>query len=165
MKHIILDGYNVIYKLPELKRKLDESLEAARIALAHLLSGWRRQYSSADICIVFDGKDHEMPNASPARIAGIECVFTRTGETADNHIIKIVHDSESPGEFLVISEDNSVRNSCRAHGTEVKPASFLMPHRKKSQRASSDTDKTISATNSSRITNSYKDYLKDKGKI
>ena len=165
MKHIILDGYNVIYKLPELKLKLNESLEAARIALAHLLSGWRRQYRNADVCVVFDGKDHEMPSASPARISGIECIFTRTGETADERIIKIVHGSENPREFLVISEDNSVSNSCRAHGAEVKPASFLMPRRKKNRRTSGEADKTISATNSARITNSYKDYLKDTGKI
>jgi len=165
MKSIILDGYNVIYKIPALTLKLNESLEAGRVALAHFLSGWRRQYSNADICIVFDGKDHEILCASPSRIAGIECIFTRTGETADKRIVKIVHGSENPRDILVISEDNSVRNSCCAHGAEVRPASFLMPRGKKKERVSEDKDKTISATNSTRITNSYKNYLKDTGKI
>ncbi|MBL7157039.1 MAG: NYN domain-containing protein [Candidatus Omnitrophica bacterium] len=165
MKKIILDGYNVIYKIPALTRKLDESLEAGRIALAHFLSGWRKRYSNADICIVFDGKDHEILDASPLKIAGIECIFTRTGETADNRIIKIVHDSENPRDILVISEDNSVGNSCCAHGAEVKPSSFLMPRNKKKERVSEDKDKAISATNSTRITNSYKNYLEDTGKI
>ena len=165
MKTIILDGYNVIYKIPELTRKLDESLETARIALAHLLSDWRRRYSNADICIVFDGKDHEAIDASFAKISGIECVFTRTGETADQRIIKIVHSSKSPRDILVISEDNSVINSCRVHGAEVKPANFLLPRGKKKKKESPDKDKKISATNLIRITSCYKDYLKNSGKI
>lgn len=165
MKKIILDGYNVIHKLPMLTVKLDQGLEASRLALAQLLSTWCRRYSNADICIVFDGRDRESPQTSPNTIAGIKCIFTRTGEDADDRIIKLVRNSGTPRDVTVISEDNNVINSCRAHGADVKPASFLIPSNKKNRTDPKGSNKTASSSSQNRITAYYKACLRDRGCI
>ena len=165
MKKIILDGYNIIHKIPKLELKMDESLESARRALAMLLSDWRRRYLDASVCIVFDGKDREAPDVSAKRIAGIDCVFTRTGESADTRIIRIVHDSKNAREILVISDDNSVRNSCCAHGAEVKPVSFLTASGKKKTKVPADSEKIIPPADFIRVKDYYEEHLRKKGKI
>ena len=130
-----------------------------------LLSLWRRRYLNASVCIVFDGKDRESPDISAKRIAGIDCVFTRTGETADKRIIKIVHDSKNARDMLVISDDNSVRNSCCAHGAEVKPVSFLISREKKKVKVCAGSEKIIPPADFIRVKDYYEDYLREKGKI
>lgn len=140
-------------------------MEAARIALAHLLANWRRGYSNADICIVFDGRDQDKPHTSPTRISGIDCFFTKTGEEADDRIIHIVRSAKNPRDIIVITEDNAIRNSCCAHGAEVKPARFLLPRGKRKDKSPSGTDKLTRTKNLSRITEYYKDYLRGKGAV
>jgi len=165
MKTIILDGYNVIHKISGMKEKLAESLEAARKALALYLSGWRRRYPNARVSIVFDGRDNGFPSEQNTKLAGITCVFTHSGETADERIISIIRKSVNPRNITVITEDNSIRNSSRAYGAEVKKIDFLLPHRKKKEKRSKDRGKVTPSVSTSRVTDYYEDYLRSAGKI
>ena len=165
MKKIILDGYNVIHETPELALRLKDSLEAARKALAFHVSDWRRKYSSADVCIVFDGKDTEGINHSSIRLCGIECIFTKTDEKADERIISMVRKSEDPRSIVVISGDNNVRNNCRAHKARVEYSTFLMAKNKKTspRRSTAGRDKYTKSSNLSKVTDHYEEYLQRKG--
>ena len=165
MKTFILDGYNVIHKMPGMKEKLTESLERARKALAVYLSGWRRRYPDAEVCIVFDGKDSEFPGGQGTDIAGIRCIFTPSGETADERIISLIRNTRNARNITVVTEDNLVRNSSRAHGAEVKTVDFLIPPRKKKAKELKGEDKVTPSVNTSRVTDYYEDYLRNAGKI
>jgi len=165
MKTIILDGYNVIHKMPGMKKKLAESLEVARKTLAVYLSGWRRRYPDAEVSIVFDGKDSEFPGGQKTSIAGIRCIFTRSNETADERIISLIRNSQNPRNITVITEDNSIRNSSRAHRAEVKAIDFLLPRGKKKEKTSKGRDKITPPVNTNRVTDYYEDYLRNAGKI
>jgi predicted RNA-binding protein with PIN domain len=58
MKQLILDGYNVIYELPVLKKNLILSLEDARAALINFMQIWANNHAyKGKINIVFDGTD------------------------------------------------------------------------------------------------------------
>jgi predicted RNA-binding protein with PIN domain len=58
MKQLILDGYNVIYELPVLKKNLMLSLEDARTALVDFMQIWANNHAyKGKINIVFDGTD------------------------------------------------------------------------------------------------------------
>jgi len=58
MKQLILDGYNVIYELPVLKKNLLLSLEDARTALVNFMQIWVNNHAfKGKIKIVFDGTD------------------------------------------------------------------------------------------------------------
>lgn len=165
MKIFILDGYNVIYKMPGMKERLTESLEVARNALALYLSGWRRRYPNAEVYIVFDGNDRMRANEQNTRLAGIKCIFTHSRETADERIISLIRNSPNPRNITVITEDNSIRNSSRAHGAEVKTVDFLISTRKKKAKESKGRDKDTLPANQSRVTGYYKEYLRNAGKI
>ena len=125
MSQLILDGYNVIHKIPHLAAHLNSSLENARKALANFMTTWRqtRGYNGA-ICIVFDGRDGII--SSSENLCGIKCVYTKTKHAADDRIISMVRNSKNPASLTVVSSDNYVTNNCRAHGAKTQPAQFLL---------------------------------------
>jgi len=165
MRTIILDGYNVIHKLPELSIKLDESLEVARTALVMHLSNWKKKYLYSNICIVFDGKDNAMPEYPKTKLCGIDCRFTKTEESADDHIIAIIGQCQDTSEITVISDDNKIKNNCKAFGVKVESPSFLQNTAKKLKHQTDRPLKRISSKNEREITDLYTRYLKQKGTI
>lgn len=161
----MIDGYNVIYKIPEICVKLNQSLEEARKALALYLSDWKRQYSNADVIVVFDGKDAEFPDEKSVWIAGIHCIFTRSNETADDRIISMLSKYGDARDITVISEDNSIRNACRATGAGLKRVDFLMPRAKKKEKRDIGGNKDMHPEKMRGVTDYYRKHLREKGKI
>lgn len=90
MRYLIVDGYNVISNWPELVRFKEQSLEQAREVLVHILVNYGA-WQGDKIIIVFDG--HQVKGGVEHREKagpGVEVVFTREGETADNYIERII---------------------------------------------------------------------------
>ena len=164
-KTFIIDGYNVIHKIPELEAKLEESLESARKALAMEISDWKRKYADAKVYIVFDGKNEDIPDYSHTKICGIDCIFTRSEESADDLIINMVRHSEDSSVITVISDDNRVRNSCRAYRAQVQYTSFLHRSKKKSRGPVKRVKKIDNTGRDQEVTDYYKQYLRSKGVI
>lgn len=165
MKKIIVDGYNAIHKIPAMSDELDKSLSAARTALAIYMASWRGKGMHSRVSIVFDGQDSVMKERSQSKLCGIDCVFARTREKADNLIIRMVRDAEDASKITVVSDDNYVRNNCRAHGAEVKHVAFLRPPPGKQIDSSGASNKNIAAEKAQAITDGYEEYLRAKGKI
>ena len=162
---IILDGYNVIHKIPLLSAKLDKSLQEARTALAMHMLTWKPKNRYGEICIVFDGQDSVREGSSCTKLCGIECVFTRTEEKADNLIVSMVRNAKDASRITVVSDDNYVRNNCRAHGAVVEHASFLEPSPKKQTKAPDEARKNIMVKTAQAITSEYEKYLRENGII
>ena len=162
-KIFILDGYNVIYRIPELTAKLKESLAEARSGLAMHVAGWKRSRINAEIIIVFDGRDVDFMDYSRTKIGGIDCVFTRAKEAADDRIIRMVKNSEEPSSVTVISHDNRVRNGSRAHGARVEYPTFLQKTGKNADKPVIHADKVFSAMKNRKVTDYYEEYLEGKG--
>ena len=119
---LILDGYNVAHQLPPIREALKQSLEKGREALENHLVNWKKLRNfSGPITIVYDG--HQ---AASVKRHGIDCLFTRSREEADDQIIKMIRAHGNPGDAVVVSEDNKVSNSCRSLGARVEPASYLL---------------------------------------
>lgn len=125
-KILLVDGYNVINRLPELRPSLEGGLENAQNRLALQLSAWRLSHPGFDCVIVFDGNPrHGGPDVQ--RLAGIKCLFSRTPHGGDAAIIAFVRDHHgSQSDITVVSDDNYVRNNCRAHGAAVEPSNFIL---------------------------------------
>jgi predicted RNA-binding protein with PIN domain len=126
LKILLVDGYNVINRLPELRPSLEGGLENAQNRLALHLSAWRLSHPGFDCVIVFDGNPrHGGPDVQ--RLAGIKCLFSRTPHGGDAAIIAFVRDHHGwKSDITVVSDDNYVRNNCRAHGASVEPSSFIL---------------------------------------
>ncbi len=124
-KILLVDGYNVINRLPELLASLEGGLENARSRLALQVSTWSRSHPDTECVIIFDGRP---PHGGDAvqRLSGIRCIFSGTPHGGDAAIIGFVREREGwKSDITVVSDDNNVRNNCRAHGASVQPSSFL----------------------------------------
>lgn len=116
MKALVVDGYNAIYKIPHLRKLLDESLQAARGAVTKLAKEYQRKRGGIDkVCVVFDGKDayrDEMFGIQPNH------VFSKTGQ-GDLELIKVVRRLSKKYHVEVVSDDNFVRNNSRSYNATI----------------------------------------------
>ncbi len=133
-KILLIDGYNVINRIPELQPSLDRGLENARSRLAFQISTWSQTHPAIECVIVFDG-DKKFAGGRDQRLAGIKCIFSRTAHGGDDEIIRFVRDFKGrTSDITVVSDDNNVRNNCRAHGASVQPSSYIMTAKSRQAR-------------------------------
>jgi len=155
MKTIILDAYNVIYRLPELSVKLKGSLQSARRALLNLTMDWKRERGfKGDIYIVYDGQD-DVFNPEGSKFGSIRNIFTSSREEADDRIISMVRQAAKPSEVVVISLDGKVANGCKVYGANVENPDFLRRKRKKRKRIVEASSKELLSGKAEREINEY----------
>jgi predicted RNA-binding protein with PIN domain len=157
-KILLVDGYNVINRVPELKPSLDVGLENARGRLALQISTWSQTHPGVECILVFDG-DKRFAGGRDQRLAGVRCIFSPASHGGDDEIIRFVRSYKGrTSDITVVSDDNNVGNNCRAHGASVQPSSYIMtgksrqaPGRRKavadskdlSKKAASEIDKEL----------------------
>jgi predicted RNA-binding protein with PIN domain len=123
---ILVDGYNVINRVPELRPSLEGGLQNARNRLVLQVSTWSHGHPGVECVIVFDG-DFEHSGGRGERIAGVRCIYSLTAHGGDDEIIRFVRDYKGrKSDMTVVSDDNKVGNNCRAHGAAVRPSSYIM---------------------------------------
>jgi len=125
-KILLIDGYNIINRIPELQSSLDLGLENARSRLAIQISTWSQTHPAIECVIVFDG-DLQYAGGRDNRLACIRCIFSRSAHGGDDEIIRFVRGYKGrTSDITVVSDDNNVRNNCRAHGASIQPSSYIM---------------------------------------
>lgn len=162
----ILDGYNVIGKIPRLREiKLSRGLLEARKALAAMLSNINHSRPNIKFKIIFDGKTGDMSDYSKVYLQGIECFFTRSGEEADDYIGVMLRDGKDNAGVVVISADNKVRNKCRVYGaSSQEPLSLqkLVGNKSKNTKSTKTDEKDIRQQDAADITRWYTEQLKNR---
>lgn len=157
-KILLIDGYNVINRVPELKPSLDGGLENARSRLALQISTWSHDHPAVECVIVFDG-DKKFAGGRDQRLAGVRCLFSPASHGGDDELIRFVRGYKGrTSDITVVSDDNNVGNNCRAHGASVQPSSYIMTGKSRhaggrgkvpadgkgiSKKAASDIDKEL----------------------
>jgi len=153
-KVLVVDGYNVINHLPDLKPASVDHLENARLRLALRVSAWGRLHPAAECLIIFDG-DRKIACGGGQILAGVRCIFTRQAHGGDEEIIRQVREFRLKKRLvIVVSDDNQVANNCRAHGAIIEPARFLAApkaSRSKGPAKSGTGGKGIDARTAARI--------------
>jgi hypothetical protein len=106
MKQVLLvDGYNMIGAWPELSRLADDSLEDARDRLLDMLANYRG-YSGKTVIVVFDA--HQVPGpGSRYRHGGVDVIFTKEKETADEVIERMAGDLSGRGTVIQVATSDS----------------------------------------------------------
>ena len=133
-KILLVDGYNVINRIPELKPSLDGGLENARSRLALQIATWSHDHPGCECVIVFDG-DKKFAGGRDQRPAGVRCIFSPASHGGDDEIIRFVRSYKGKtSDITVVSDDNNVSNNCRAHGASVQPSSYIMAGRPRQPR-------------------------------
>jgi predicted RNA-binding protein with PIN domain len=120
--HIIVDGYNLIRQSDVLRHHERQSLEAGRRALVHLLSGYKKSRGYS-ITVVFDGWLSGAPEEQRDREAGIDIIYSRRGEKADEVIKRLVR--RRTGEMIIVTSDRPVMDAAvRAGAAAIPSAEF-----------------------------------------
>ena len=107
--HLIIDGYNMIGQT----EGLGNDLEDRRRRLIERLSHYRRARGHK-VSIVFDGTKGGGFMEETFRTAGVNVLFSRAGETADD-LLRQMAGREGSG-CVVVSSDRAVQAAARTHG-------------------------------------------------
>ena len=105
---ILVDGYSLLHQWPELAQGRARHSAAAREELVQRLT----QYHDAcgtPITVVFDGASGPAQPEKPAA-SGVEVLYTRAGQTADQIIERVTGRLVSYGEVLVVTDDLAERD-------------------------------------------------------
>lgn len=115
---IIIDGYNLIHKIPHLKSLLRVSLEQTREQLFNLLSSYVVR-KKIEIVLVFDGSIHRS-SLSPWSNPKVRVIFSKAPQKADQLIKSIVEQTKNKRLLTVVSSDREVRRFGRVCGCEIQ---------------------------------------------
>lgn len=114
--HIIVDGYNLLHKLVDIAPLVNSDLERARERLESRLLGYR---SGRDVrlTVVFDGSAAGVGSSVP--VPGIEVIFSRAPEKADEVIVGLVARHAHPRSVTVVTSDGAVARQARDLGAKT----------------------------------------------
>jgi len=119
----IIDGYNVI-KLDPSGKLSAGTLETQRARLIKLMLE-NNPCGKNKVAVVFDGPK-DMSNwvfqESEFTNCGIEIYFSRDGQSADDRIVKLVSESNSPSNIIVVTNDKGIKKRLAGTGSAVQSA-------------------------------------------
>jgi len=116
---IVIDGYNLIYAMPELARLVNSDLELARDGLVSKLAVYRSG-RGVRVTVVFDGQSMAVQQGRPP--GGIEVVFSRAPQNADAKIKNMLALEKSPKSWTIVTSDNSIVLYARDYGAKTIPS-------------------------------------------
>ena len=113
--HVIIDGYNVL----GLTGRLSGRIESAREEFLRALGAYRHRTRHA-VTVVFDGWQQGQPMEQHEHRAGVEVIYSKRGEKADQVIQRLVREYGS--ECAVVSSDHEIVNVARSNRAFVMGA-------------------------------------------
>lgn len=101
---LLIDGYNMIFAWEELSDMADLSLESARNLLVETLCSYQSYWGKRTI-VVFDAYRQPGNIGMTENILGVEVVYTKEGQTADQYIEKFVLEHVKKMRITVATSD------------------------------------------------------------
>lgn len=116
---IVVDGYNLIRRSPELSILDRQDLELGREGLLKLLTPYQR-LKGHRITVVFDGREGGPPLRHQEMRGGLTVIFSRRGESAD----EVIKQLSGPGTVVVTSDRELQSASLRAGAVALGAEAF-----------------------------------------
>lgn len=114
--HIIIDGYNLIRQSSTLAGIDAKNMQKGRETLINRLASYKGVKGYA-ITVVFDGWKSDNISEGREKIKGINVVFSKSGETADEVIKRMASNLREGG--IVITADNDIAGFARRQGAAI----------------------------------------------
>jgi predicted RNA-binding protein with PIN domain len=112
---VIIDGYNLI-RQSQFRALERISLEEGRKALIRNLVAYRKSRGHS-VTVVFDGWSGGFPHEERDREGGVEIIFSRIGEKADEVIKRLA--AQSGEEITVVTSDREIATYASRRGKNV----------------------------------------------
>jgi predicted RNA-binding protein with PIN domain len=117
--HLIIDGYNLLHVTLPLFQGVSEDLQRRREQLIDQLSSYR-QKKPFEITVVFDGWRGGWVTEKRERNKGIDLIFSKLGETADEVIKRLVKERGSGA--VVVTSDRDISRYAQRMSVAVIPS-------------------------------------------
>jgi predicted RNA-binding protein with PIN domain len=111
--HILIDGYNLIRQSAAFRCFDRLSLEAGRKALVQSLATYKKQ-TGHRVTVVFDAWESGFLTEERDRHGGINILYSRRGETADDLIKRMIENRKE--EFVVVTSDRAIADFASHRG-------------------------------------------------
>jgi uncharacterized protein len=131
--HLLIDGYNLLGASGAVARTSNLHSDMARESLLRDLASYRQRKGHA-LTVVFDGWQQGRPIESREHRAGVQVIYSKRGERADQVIQRLAREYGS--DCAVVSSDREIVDAAKAHGAFVMGAEEFV--RKLHSAASSD---------------------------
>ena len=130
--HYIVDGYNLLFKLPG----KHQSLEIKRRSLLELLEKQISEFNLS-VTIVFDGAQRDPLMSIRGHFKSMEVVYTAANQTADDYIFDSI--AANPRCHIVVTSDRDLATKCKALGAQTLSipdflSSLVTKHHKRKAR-------------------------------
>lgn len=115
---ILVDGFSLLHNWPELAAGRARHSVTARDALVQQLTAYS-DATGVPVTVVFDGRSQPDEPSAESATPGIEVLYTRSGQTADQVIERLAVLFRPYGEVLAITDDHAERDTVLAAGGAV----------------------------------------------
>ena len=113
---LLIDGYNLLHMVDELKSMLNTDMELARHKMVRMIENTAHRMAP-QTTIVFDGKESGQDAALTSK--HMEIYFSPGKHTADTIIERLVRRFPNPGKILVVTSDRAEANAVLSDGAQV----------------------------------------------
>ncbi len=120
---LIIDGYNLLYKVPELARMLGTDIQGARHRLVRMVEETAHNMAR-QTTIVFDGREAGSDTALSSKY--LEVFFSPGNLSADSVIERLVYKSPTPGKTLVVTSDHAEHDTVSSAGAQTMSSEEFM---------------------------------------
>ena len=104
-EYLIVDGYNIIFAIEELRELSKVNIDSAKDKLKDMLADYQG-YKGCRVMVVFDGYRKKGNPGSSEKYFDLEIVHTKQDETADAYIERAVHELVNKYKVTVATNDN-----------------------------------------------------------
>jgi predicted RNA-binding protein with PIN domain len=133
--HYVIDGYNII-KHTRFNQQIKNKFQDSKSALLEFIKVKKLCGSTNNrITVIFDGYPD---NSYLKNDTNIEVIFAR-GESADERIMRMVKDSSSNKNMVVVTDDKEIRLFAKSYRTKVQGIEEFIGRKEKSQRRVDDS--------------------------
>jgi predicted RNA-binding protein with PIN domain len=139
---MILDGYNVIHRVPCFREQLAQGGEIGRRALLAYCGEWMTRRRDVGLfLVVFDGGP-TVTGSQEGSSPGVRVVYSSRGETADSRIHTLLLEWQAISRCVVVSDDGEVARRARQVGAEavMDAQTFAGVLRPRGRAGNSDSD-------------------------
>ena len=163
--HYILDGYNIIYRLPQFKG--DRTIRSEREKLVrYLYSEKRHLIRKNQISVVFDGQNNFADmELETSQFSAVQIFFSHQ-TNADDYIVEFIKrqtrlEMEKPQVITVVTDDKELQTRvCMLSASAIGVDEFFSPNRKEGK-----DDENPANTGQDKSSLTYRDLEEIKGEL
>lgn len=101
---IIIDGYNFIFAVEDMRKIAESDLARARDVLTRLMCDYS-SFKKCKVIIAFDGYKRQGSEGSVEEIGNVQVVYTKEKQTADSYIERVTYDTAREHSVRVVTSD------------------------------------------------------------